>query len=490
MRKLAGCIGIVAALALATGAWAAQVGVDDAFWGDSVGQIANWDITQPNPGHGLPDGCDSTWLSGVMDAAVVQGWLANPLVNYGVALIPPGPGFGGNTHLGSTTVDWRPTTDMKLWFDDGTSATVHISEAAMIKWDEPDFNLHEGYLNPENGSPRPVLYKFDLSLYNNKTLMAGLDPTIDAEPLWSECGKRFDIYQLNKDWDQETVTYNEYVWGGEAPPMPYSTQATGDAAIIADDAVTTEVDEGATNYDAGLTGDGHGCYPYGNNAGLIFEFDMSAYEGLDVVGDGTFTIRVIWSFAGGTINLYELTGGDFDETTVTWNGYVPAGQDTDAVIGDLCDDTVLGGASGDLLEFAVPEATIEKLIAGDIDGLLLRHGNFCATLKEGADPWHSWPALSFEATEGGEEPCMAGDVNCDGFVGGDDLDIILGHWGMDLCERIEGDLNGDCFIGGDDLDEVLANWGDGTPPAGIPVPEPATLGLIGLGALAMMRRKR
>ena len=56
---------------------------------------------------------------------------------------------------------------------------------------------------------------------------------------------------------------------------------------------------------------------------------------------------------------------------------------------------------------------------------------------------------------------------------------------------IPGDINGDGFVGIDDLNVVLGNWNAGTPPApGTPtIPEPATLGLMMLGGTALLRRR-
>jgi len=88
---------------------------------------------------------------------------------------------------------------------------------------------------------------------------------------------------------------------------------------------------------------------------------------------------------------------------------------------------------------------------------------------------------------------LQGDLNSDGFVGGDDLDIVRSFWGQSVTpgDLLQGDPSNDGFVGGDDLDIVRANWGQGTPPAPGVVPEPSTLVLLmgGLfGGLFMLRR--
>jgi hypothetical protein len=56
---------------------------------------------------------------------------------------------------------------------------------------------------------------------------------------------------------------------------------------------------------------------------------------------------------------------------------------------------------------------------------------------------------------------------------------------------LDGDVNGDGFVGIADLNIVLGTWNNGTPPAGnSSIPEPASLALLGLGGLAMLRRRR
>ncbi len=61
---------------------------------------------------------------------------------------------------------------------------------------------------------------------------------------------------------------------------------------------------------------------------------------------------------------------------------------------------------------------------------------------------------------------IPGDVDGDGFVGLDDLDILLNNWNLFTPPGDpRGDLTGDNFVGLDDLDIVLNNWNAGTPPA-------------------------
>lgn len=62
--------------------------------------------------------------------------------------------------------------------------------------------------------------------------------------------------------------------------------------------------------------------------------------------------------------------------------------------------------------------------------------------------------------------CLAGDLDCDGFVGGEDLNIVLGAWGDSVTagDWLAGDPSGDGFVGGEDLNTVLTNWGDGVVP--------------------------
>jgi hypothetical protein len=105
-------------------------------------------------------------------------------------------------------------------------------------------------------------------------------------------------------------------------------------------------------------------------------------------------------------------------------------------------------------------------------------------------------SLAYFNTADGAFPGAAvvldGDLNADGFVGVDDLNIILVNWNQTVTpgDLLLGDPTGDAFVGVDDLNIVLVNWNNGTPPAGgAAIPEPASLALVSMGGLAVLRRR-
>ena len=84
---------------------------------------------------------------------------------------------------------------------------------------------------------------------------------------------------------------------------------------------------------------------------------------------------------------------------------------------------------------------------------------------------------------------LPGDLNFDGFVGIDDLNIILTAWNthVTLGSPLQGDPSNDGFVGIDDLTLVLGHWNTGTPPATAThsTPEPGSAALFSLMATAV-----
>ncbi len=92
-------------------------------------------------------------------------------------------------------------------------------------------------------------------------------------------------------------------------------------------------------------------------------------------------------------------------------------------------------------------------------------------------------------------PLLDGDLNGDGFVGIDDLNLVLSNWNLLVTpdDLLSGDPSGDGFVGIDDLNTVLGNWNTGTPPStSTSIPEPAgiTLFCLSFGLFACRRRVR
>ena len=81
-----------------------------------------------------------------------------------------------------------------------------------------------------------------------------------------------------------------------------------------------------------------------------------------------------------------------------------------------------------------------------------------------------------------------GDFNLDGLVNATDLAIMNPNFG--LSGKLYSDGNGNCdtVVNGTDLAILAGNIGFAAPTGAIP--EPATMGLVVLGTLALLRRKR
>ena len=88
------------------------------------------------------------------------------------------------------------------------------------------------------------------------------------------------------------------------------------------------------------------------------------------------------------------------------------------------------------------------------------------------------------------EPVTPGDANLDGVVDDADLSLLLANWSQDVTGEPDGgwgkgEFDASAPVQDADLSLLLANWtGSGA------IPEPASLSLLAVGAVALIRRRR
>ena len=89
-------------------------------------------------------------------------------------------------------------------------------------------------------------------------------------------------------------------------------------------------------------------------------------------------------------------------------------------------------------------------------------------------------------------PIVSGDMNRDGYVGADDLTILINNWNGFVAQGdlAHGDLTGDGYVGADDLAWMIDAWNTGTlPVAATAVPEPTSMAWLAVLLVAVQARR-
>ena len=199
------------------------------------------------------------------------------------------------------------------------------------------------------------------------------------------------------------------------------------------------------------------------NDGYTIPGPVSGVGSLTKTGAGTLTLDGLITYTGDTI----LTAGTLSVGT--------------ASLSDLADVYLTTGATMHL-NFAGNDVINDLLI----DDVSQQAGTYGA-IGSAAD----FPMTLFTGL-GLLEILLPGDLDGDGFVGINDLNIVLANWNQNVPPANPlADPSGDGFVGIDDLNEVLGNWNAGVPPgASANVPEPASFLLMGAAGILSMWRRR
>ena len=237
--------------------------------------------------------------------------------------------------------------------------------------------------------------------------------------------------------------------------------------------------------------------------------------GLDAFGitgleDGRVRIDNLYKTVGqSTDNPLAASATDYQPETLTVDGDVVL-QNSTTVTFDIAANgitdllSIAGNLTADgtlevLLDAAAPDLSLGDSF--DLFDFASANGAFSdyllPTLTAGLY-WDTSDILNTGVIQVVDTLVLPGDLNGDGYVGLDDLQPILDHWNQTVTpgDASMGDIAGpggsgpDGYVGLDDLQPVLDHWNEGTLPAqGTNIPEPAGVGILALGTMAIIRRR-
>ena len=234
---------------------------------------------------------------------------------------------------------------------------------------------------------------------------------------------------------------------------------------------------GSTQFDGSITGQGQ--LVKAGNATLILGGD-SSFDGPVSVQGGVLALLSGASISG--ISSVDVQPG----ATLAVELSAPGNLDLLSVLG-----TFTAGGTLDVT-LAAGAAAPQSGDTYDLFDFISAGGAFNAINLPTLSSALEWDTSSLLTT--GElsvvGAALPGDLNGDGYVGLDDLQLVLDNWNLTVPDGHPSDVNGDNYVGLDDLQPVLDHWNEGTPAPTSTIPEPASLILFGLGTLACMRRRR
>jgi hypothetical protein len=248
--------------------------------------------------------------------------------------------------------------------------------------------------------------------------------------------------------------------GGFSPGhSPASVTFGGNVMLCGGNDTTMEI--GGT-----LAGSGHDKITVTGQLSLDGTLDVTLINSYVPTGGSVFDLFSAGSMTGtfATVNLPAVTGMNWDTSTLYTAGDIGIYSN-----GDVNRDGAINASDIDAIcrHFGSAAASQWKL---DGDGKVVGQGDVDYLLK----------SILHKAY---------GDSNLDGKVDFTDFQVLLDHWQNHGAGWATDDFTGDGTVDFADFQKLLDNWN----PAGTtesPVPEPATLSLLALGGLTLLRRRK
>ena len=222
-----------------------------------------------------------------------------------------------------------------------------------------------------------------------------------------------------------------------------------------------------------------------NSQTTTFTGAVSGTGGLTITGGGTLSFAAPATYTGPTsIQSGDLTigpGGTINGTTALAIAAGAALNLTNTAVGN---GVVIDYGSG-----GSPNSTIQSYIAS---GAITAPTGYAVGYADGADGVVS-------GLSSGQEKIMAtlpGDANLEGKVNFTDFQILLANYGKNNASWDQGDFNYDGTVNFTDFQMLLANYGKSLSSsstvavATAATPEPATIMVFAIGAVAFLARRK